>query len=121
MLRLAFTFCLLALLAAPNLVSARATAGSMWPWSSRPSHGRTMPGDFRPVYGTYRNHTHERAARRTMPGNFRPNYASYRHHSRRRGFLSFLHFGKRRPGTSARGYRSGGFQRANSSGLRMTL
>ncbi|NML63992.1 hypothetical protein HHL22_02125 [Hymenobacter sp. RP-2-7] len=103
MLRTAVSFCLLALLALP-LAPAHAQP-TWWFWLSKPErHGsRKMAGDFRPVYGTYRLHSHERAARRTMPGNFKPNYASYRYHSReRRGFFSFLHFGKRKPGVTYR-------------------
>lgn len=101
MIRTVLALCLLGLLAAAP-ATARPASSNWWFWLSKPErHGsRKMPGDFRPVYTTYRLHTHERALRHTMPGEFKPVTASYRYHSReRRGLFSFL---RRRPGTTAR-------------------
>jgi hypothetical protein len=120
MVRIAFALGLLGLLAfgaSPAAASPRAT--NWWFWLSKPErHGsRKMPGDFRPVYGSYRLHSHERPPRRTMPGDFKPNYATYHHNRARKGFFSFLHFG-RRPGGSGSHSRSSGS--SHGSG-RMTL
>ena len=60
MLRTAFFLALLGLLAAATPATAR-PAHTSWPfWLSKPErHGqRKLAGDFKPNYGTYRNHSH---------------------------------------------------------------
>ncbi len=61
------------------------------------------------------------STRHPSRGNFVPVYKTYRYHSReRQGLLSFLHFGSRHPGTTARHHgraRSARPARKHTSGL----
>lgn len=66
MVRIAFALGLLALLAAtPAPVVASPRASTWWFWLLKPEHHGSckLAGDFRPVYGTYCDHSHDRAGR----------------------------------------------------------